>query len=410
MHLSRSGLRYGGAALAGTFALGLLINQSAVATTGMATPLEESVIGQALASLPDPLAAQSEVPQAITTAVVVPALTHLTIPDLGAAATSQGYALRDVLINADPDFSDRDLAFVLQRQQAGAWVEAATGRTTGADDVATVAAMPAGTYRVVIPAQFGMAEFVGQPFAHQPRQLTAALAFDAGNVRTTVDVSPDPSGSYQFMLQRKNGGVWQDVSSHTTSTPDGGFAFTNIPSGTYRIAVPDQADALGTASNEVTVISRADQQRQAAEAAARRAATAAPSPSPASSSSSRTYTDAAPVANAGGIVGTALAQVGDRYVRGGNGPSVFDCSGLTSYSYRAAGIAIPRTAAAQWAASTKVSNPRPGDLVFFNGAGHVGVYIGNGKMVHAANPSRPVEVSSISAGWYGRTFMGFGRF
>jgi cell wall-associated NlpC family hydrolase len=424
--VSRTHLRYGSAALVGTLALGFAINQSAVATTGLATPLDESVIDRALASLPD-TASRADAPQAITTGVVVPALTHLSIPNLGAAVTAQGYALRDLLVDATPDLADRDLAFVVQRLDGENWVEAASGTTAGADDLATVANMPAGTYRVVIPAQFGMAEFVGSPMEHQPRQLTAGLSYNSADYVTTVDISPDPSGAYQFTLQRKSGSTWQDVETLSTSSPDGGYGFTSIPSGTYRIVVPDQADALGATSNEVTVVSRADAERAAAEAAAEAAAAAAraAAPAPSSSSGSRapapspapapapapapSYSDA-PAGNTGGIVGTALAQVGDRYVRGGNGPDVFDCSGLTSYAYRSAGISIPRTASAQWAASARVSNPRPGDLVFFNSAGHVGIYLGNGQMVHAANPSRPVEVVSINAGWYGRTFMGFGRF
>ncbi len=420
--MSRTHLRYGGAALVGTLALGFAINQSAVATTGFATPLDESVIDRALASLPDP-ASQADVPQAVTAGVTVPALTHLSIPNLGAAVTAQGYALRDLLVDASPDLADRDLAFVVQRLDGENWVDAASGTTAGADDLATVANMPAGTYRVVVPAQFGMAEFVGSPMEHQPRQLTAGLSYNSADYVTTVDVSPDPSGAYQFTLQRKSGSTWQDVQTLSTSSPDGGYGFTSIPSGTYRIVVPDQADALGATSTEVTVVSRADAERAAAEAAAAAAAAAAPSSSsgtraPASGTApapapapvpAPSYSDA-PAGNTGGVVGTALAQVGDRYVLGGNGPDIFDCSGLTSYAYRSAGISIPRTAAAQWAASSRVSNPRPGDLVFFNNGGHVGLYLGNGQMVHAANPSRPVEVVSISGGWYGRTFMGFGRF
>ncbi len=420
--MSRTSARYGGAALAGSLALGFLINQTAVATETAASPIERSVIAEAIASLPS-LEAPAAAPLAVTTGVVVPALTQLTIPDIGAAATSRGYALRDVLIDAAPDLAERDLAFVLQRQDGDAWVEAARGTTSGTTDVATVAAVPAGSYRVVIPAQFGMAEFVGSPFAHQPRQLTAALSHDSANGRTTVDVSPNPAagGAYQFTLERKGDGGWQGVSSHGTSTPDGAFAFRDLPTGTYRITVPDQADSLGAVSNEVAAVSAADRQRRAAQAAAAAQAASERATSSSSSSSGASTSapvrgasavvDAAPVANAGGIVGTALAQVGDRYRLGGNGPSIFDCSGLTSYAYRAAGKSIPRTAASQYSASAKVANPRPGDLVFFlNGAQHVGVYIGNGKMVHAANPRRGVEVSSIHSGWYARTFTGFGRF
>ena len=420
--MSRRSLRYGGIALAGTMAVGILANQSAIATNNAIEPMQESVIAQALASLSAAGAASAptgttSAPAAVTTAVVVPALTKLSVPNLGAAVTPQGYALRDMLLDLSPDLADRDLAFTVQRQNGATWVDAATGTTSGPNDVATVAAMPAGTYRVVVPAQFGMEQFVGAPFQHQPRQLAASLSYSADSSVTTADVNPDPAagGAYQFVLQRKASGGWTDVSSHTTSTADGQFGFSNIPSGTYRIVVPDQADALGAASNEVAVVSAADKRAAAARAAAERAAASAAAGRSATSQPSSAgrapVADAPSSGNTGGIVGVGLAQVGDTYRLGGNGPSVFDCSGLTSYAYRQNGISIPRTASAQYRAATKVSNPRPGDLVFFlNGAQHVGIYIGNGKMVHAANPRRGVEVSSINSGWYASTFTGFGRF
>ena len=99
-------------------------------------------------------------------------------------------------------------------------------------------------------------------------------------------------------------------------------------------------------------------------------------------------------------VNTALAQVGDRYVYGATGPNSFDCSGLTSFSYKAAGISIPRTSKAQSTVGTPVSkaNLKPGDLVFFySPVSHVAMYIGNGQIVHALNSSKPVQVMKLDS-------------
>jgi cell wall-associated NlpC family hydrolase len=99
-------------------------------------------------------------------------------------------------------------------------------------------------------------------------------------------------------------------------------------------------------------------------------------------------------------VNTALAQVGDRYVYGATGPNSFDCSGLTSFSYKAAGISLPRTSKAQSTSGTPVSkgNLQPGDLVFFySPVSHVAMYIGNGQIVHALNSSKPVQVMKLDS-------------
>ncbi|MFG1675261.1 C40 family peptidase [Micromonospora sp. NPDC049282] len=96
---------------------------------------------------------------------------------------------------------------------------------------------------------------------------------------------------------------------------------------------------------------------------------------------------------------TACAQVGDPYVWGATGPNSFDCSGLTQYAYKAAGISLTHFTGAQWNEGRKVSRSeaRPGDLVFFGSdLHHVGLYLGNGVMVHAPRTGKPVQVSSIS--------------
>jgi cell wall-associated NlpC family hydrolase len=112
---------------------------------------------------------------------------------------------------------------------------------------------------------------------------------------------------------------------------------------------------------------------------------------------------AAPVASAASSAGAvaekvALAQVGRPYVSGGESPSGFDCSGLVQYAYRAAGVSLPRTTAGQISAGTPVSesNLQIGDLVFFYGGGHVGIYVGNGEVVHAPVPGQTVTTIKIA--------------
>jgi cell wall-associated NlpC family hydrolase len=108
----------------------------------------------------------------------------------------------------------------------------------------------------------------------------------------------------------------------------------------------------------------------------------------------------APSAAAQKAVDTALAQVGDPYVWGAGGPDAFDCSGLTQYAYSAAGISLPHSSSSQSQMGTPVSRDQlqPGDLVFFySPVSHVGMYIGNGQMVHASTSGQPVKVASLDS-------------
>lgn len=152
-----------------------------------------------------------------------------------------------------------------------------------------------------------------------------------------------------------------------------------------------------------------------APAAAAPAASSAPAASAASSASA----DSAPAASAAsndvstqsvgssasssasastsGVTGTAMSYQGAGYVWGGTTPSGWDCSGFVQYVYAQNGIDLPRTAAAQGAAGTPTSNPQPGDLVIQNGGSHVGIYLGNGQMISALNPSQGTQVHAVSA-------------
>ena len=107
-------------------------------------------------------------------------------------------------------------------------------------------------------------------------------------------------------------------------------------------------------------------------------------------------------------VSFAKGQVGERYVYGGTGPSAWDCSGLTQAAWKTAGVSIPRTSQQQWSKLPKVSlnSLKPGDLiVFYKGASHIGIYIGDGKFVHAANSRTGVKLDSFS-GYYRTNAIG----
>ncbi|TNM45190.1 hypothetical protein FHP29_04540 [Nocardioides albidus] len=94
----------------------------------------------------------------------------------------------------------------------------------------------------------------------------------------------------------------------------------------------------------------------------------------------------------------ALAQVGDAYVWGAMGPNAFDCSGLTMMAYAQAGVSLPHSSRAQYGSGAHVakSDLQPGDLVFYySPISHVGIYLGNGLIVHAANPGAGVKVSDL---------------
>jgi cell wall-associated NlpC family hydrolase len=119
------------------------------------------------------------------------------------------------------------------------------------------------------------------------------------------------------------------------------------------------------------------------------------------------------------IVETALDQVGEDYKYGGESPSEgFDCSGLVQYSYREAGIKLPRSAAAQRKAgrAIKFAEARPGDLLFYHfgdrkaGDLHVVMFIGDGEAVHAPVRDGEVEVIKIGARHWRDRYVGASRF
>ncbi|HEX3268021.1 MAG TPA: NlpC/P60 family protein [Gaiellaceae bacterium] len=118
----------------------------------------------------------------------------------------------------------------------------------------------------------------------------------------------------------------------------------------------------------------------------------------------------APPSRYGGVVGIAMRYLGTPYVWGGASPGGFDCSGFVMYVFSQIGVSLPHNAAAQYGYGAPVSRDalQPGDLVFFDGLGHVGIYVGGGSFIHSPHTGDVVKVSSLS-GWYSSTFVGARR-
>ncbi|MFH7324727.1 NlpC/P60 family protein [Aeromicrobium sp. JJY06] len=116
--------------------------------------------------------------------------------------------------------------------------------------------------------------------------------------------------------------------------------------------------------------------------------------------------DVTAVRNAGAgaakkAIAFAMNQLGDPYVYGGTGPDSWDCSGLVQKAYAAAGVSLPRVVGPQMSAGRKISAGElaPGDLVAYPSMSHIGIYLGDGKVIHAPRPGKSVEITSLSSGF-----------
>lgn len=175
---------------------------------------------------------------------------------------------------------------------------------------------------------------------------------------------------------------------------------------------------LASVRDEVARLEAAERRRQAqlqaqararfaAQAAARRAAReAANDPVPLEAAIEPTLT--APPAKYGGVIGIAMQYLGVPYVWGGSSPSGFDCSGFVMYVFAQVGVQLPHHAASQFNYGVPVSRDQlqAGDLVFFDGLGHNGIYMGGGQFIHSPHTGDVVKISSIHDSWYASRWVG----
>lgn len=141
-------------------------------------------------------------------------------------------------------------------------------------------------------------------------------------------------------------------------------------------------------------------EREAANSAARDANESAGTPSTTTPVREPVATTPGNSSRAQSAISAATSKVGSTYVWGTSGPSTFDCSGLMSYAYRQVGVSLPRSSRAQFTMGTAVakSDLQPGDLVFYySPVSHVGMYLGDGKIVDAANPRSGVRITSLNS-------------
>ncbi|MER5949320.1 C40 family peptidase [Streptomyces sp. NPDC001904] len=165
-------------------------------------------------------------------------------------------------------------------------------------------------------------------------------------------------------------------------------------------AKKDQAEAekKAEAKKKAEAAAKAKAEREAAAQTASRSSER----TTLSASTGSTETASAPASGSvASVISFLKAQVGDAYVMGGTGPSSWDCSGLVQAAFKQAGVDLPRTSQAQSTAGTSVSlsSVQVGDILYWGGAGsayHVGVYIGNGQYLDAANPSKGVVIQDLS--------------
>jgi cell wall-associated NlpC family hydrolase len=179
---------------------------------------------------------------------------------------------------------------------------------------------------------------------------------------------------------------------------------------------------LSSIKDEIAKMQAAEQARQAELARAARARIAAAqvarqasvdpnSPVGLSADAADPSVAPAPPSQYGGVVGIAMRYLGVPYVWAGASPSGFDCSRFVSYVYAQVGVSLPHSSYSQYGYGVPVSKDQlePGDLVFFDGLGHVGIYIGGGQFVHAPHTGDVVKISSLGDSWYASTYVGARR-
>jgi cell wall-associated NlpC family hydrolase len=217
--------------------------------------------------------------------------------------------------------------------------------------------------------------------------VSKAVSANAGNVGRQAAVIAAASGLILTMgLPANATDTTAGVSASSESGAQTALAVTAAPTATVSFERPVVTTIAAPKLEPVLAQSTDSDSEEPAEAEAAEEADSA-----AESKLADTVSSAA----ASGLAAIAYTGIGNPYVWGGTTPNGWDCSGFTQWVYAQAGISIPRVNA--WTAMQPTATPAPGDLVMQNGGAHVGIYVGNGMMISALNPSQGTLLHSVAA-------------
>lgn len=175
------------------------------------------------------------------------------------------------------------------------------------------------------------------------------------------------------------------------------FGETSKELANRRAQLKDRKDALDEATKNAAA-KRAEIRKDYEAAKAKLARLTAAQQTTFNTSDTKLDFDPSASGRAKTAINFALAQLGDPYVYGGTGPNSWDCSGLVMKAFAAAGVNLPRVVGPQMSAGKRVpfDQLQPGDLVAYASMSHIGIYLGNGKVVHAPRPGKSVEITTLS--------------
>ena len=298
---------------------------------------------------------------------------------------STGVAAPTTVEQARQAVTDTGLELSALDEQVHQAAEAAEQQQATADAAAATAAQAQAQLQLLQPQLSAIAQtgYVGTTRGRLAAFLTSGSADDLIEQMNTLDLLASHADEVVAQAAAARTAAEQAQQDATAAAAAAGAAESDLQA--QKEALEDE---LAGYQADFARLSAADQVR-VHNVLSGPDVTAAPAPAP---------TEAAGVA-----VRTALAQAGDMHGVGDSGPDTFDCSGLTMYAYAAAGVTLPHSSLAQSRMGAPVSRAdlQPGDLVFFySPISHVGMYIGNGQMVHSSVTGKPVAVTSVDKGGY----------
>lgn len=236
----------------------------------------------------------------------------------------------------------------------------------------------------VVATSGGLLATVVAPASANPQGIVDEIAsVVTGNQATATPAIDLLSANMPIMAEPTDLPAVAVAAPEDVETEFGSLGFTGVTPVVEEPAPVAETTEVAATETTSSVSSSVQSERQDNSASRSNERAEAPAPAP------------API-NGGGVLGVAASYVGHPYAYGGTGPGGFDCSGYTSYVFAQVGVNLPRSAAGQQAYATPVSNPQPGDLVFWGyPAYHVGIYAGNGMVYDAGNPGTGVIYRSV---------------